>query len=232
MSIRLPDIKLRPIAGAVLAVGTLFIVTGCDLQENADKERGRQLFGQKCGTCHALAEAGTAADIGPNLDDAFKVARANGTDSDTIEGIVESQIEFPRPAPPDATDVYMPADLVEGQDAADVAAYVASVAGIPGIKPPQLPPDQLFTEQCGICHTLQAAMTTATTGPDLDEALPGMTPDQIMESIVEPDTDIAPGFQPGVMPASFGDTIPPEDLQKLVDYLVQSTGGGGGGGGK
>src|SRR5688572_332288 len=112
-----PKIRLRPLIGTVVALAAMIPLTGCDAQENADLERGRQLFGQKCGTCHALAEAGTAAEIGPDLDDAFKVAREQGSDSDTIEGIVESQIAFPRPASPDDTAVYMPADLVTGQDA-------------------------------------------------------------------------------------------------------------------
>ena len=58
-------------------------------------------------------------------------------DQDTIEGVVQSQIENPRPASPEDVEVYMPANLVEGEDAEDVAAYVASVAGVPGIEPPE-----------------------------------------------------------------------------------------------
>ena len=52
-------------------------------------------------------------------------------DQDTIEGVVQSQIENPRPASPEDVEVFMPANLVEGEDAEDVAAYVASVAGVP-----------------------------------------------------------------------------------------------------
>ena len=87
--------------------------SGCDLQEDADTERGEQLFTQKCGSCHALTAAGTNADVGPNLDLAFEAARASGMDQDTIEGVVESQIENPRPASPEDVEVYMPANLVE-----------------------------------------------------------------------------------------------------------------------
>src|SRR4029078_5676418 len=103
-----------------------------------DIDNGRMLFQQKCGTCHALAQAGTAAEVGPNLDAAFAQARAAGEDQDTIEGGVSGQIQNPRPANPDQVDIYMPPELVSGQDAADVAAYVGSVAGIRGLKPPKL----------------------------------------------------------------------------------------------
>ena len=88
----------------------------------------------------------------------------------------------------------MPAELVTGQDAEDVATYVASVAGVPGAKPPQLAPPQLFAEKCGICHALAAAGTTSATGPDLDEALAGKDAAYIEEAIVDPNAEIAPGL--------------------------------------
>jgi mono/diheme cytochrome c family protein len=206
-------------------------LTGCDLQENADLERGEQLFTQKCGSCHALTAAGTNADVGPNLDLAFKQARADGMDQDTFEGVVEAQVENPRTASPEDTEVYMPANLVEGDDLRDVAAYVASVAGVPGIQPPQFVAPEFFATNCGGCHTLGAAGTTGTVGPNLDQSLPGMSPDEVGESISNPDAKITAGFPPGVMPQNYGETLTPEQLQQLVQYLLDSVGGGGGGGG-
>ena len=44
-----------------------------------------------------MAQAGTTAQIGPDLDDAFASARESGQNSDTIEGIVKAQVEYPRP---------------------------------------------------------------------------------------------------------------------------------------
>lgn len=219
---------MRRALAAVTAFAGLVSLTGCDLQENADLEQGRMLFQQQCGTCHTLAEAGTQADIGPDLDAAFAQARADGQDQDTFEGVVSSQIENPRPADPEDADVYMPAKLVEGDDLEAVAAYVASVAGIPGIKPPKLPPPDLFAEQCGICHTLAAANTSSTTGPNLDEVLSGQSPEEIMASIVDPEAKISAGFGPGIMPDTFATTLTPDDITGLVDYLTQSVGGGGG----
>lgn len=213
-------------AVALVAIGALTVLGGCDLQENADREKGRMLFQQKCGTCHALAEAGTAAEVGPNLDSAFAEARANGQDKDTIEGVVTAQVENPRPASPDDVDVYMPANLVEGQELEDVSAYVGSVAGIPGIKPPKLPPPELFAQQCGICHALKAAATTATTGPSLDENLPGQSDAMIQESIVDPNAKLAAGYGPGIMPSNFSQTLTEDDITGLVQYLQQSVNGG------
>jgi mono/diheme cytochrome c family protein len=216
---------------AVLAVGALAMLAGCDLQENADRDKGRMLFQQKCGICHTLAEAGTSANVGPNLDAAFAEARRQGMDRDTIEGVVTAQVENPRPASPDQVDVYMPADLVKGQDLEDITSYVGSVAGIPGIKPPKLPPPELFAQQCGICHALKAAGTTATTGPNLDESITGWTPQMIKQAIIDPNKMIAPGFGPGIMPTNFAETLTPDDIKGLVSYLQQSVGGGSGGSG-
>jgi mono/diheme cytochrome c family protein len=205
------------------------VVAGCDLQEDADLDRGRELFTARCGTCHVLAEAGTTATIGPDLDAAFAEARARGMDSDTIEGVVESQIANPRPASPQNPSVYMPADLVTGSDAEAVATYVGSVAGVPGIMPPQVPGPpgaQVFADNgCGGCHTLEAAGTGGTLGPDLDDALPGMSASQIEQSIVDPSARIAQGFT-DAMPKDYETTIPGEDLTALVRYLMQCAGEG------
>ena len=120
----------------------------------------------------------------------------------------------------------MPADLVTGQDLDDVAHYVSTVAGIPGIKPPKLPPPELFAQQCGICHALKAAGTTATTGPPLDDVLPGQTAALIKESIVDPNAIIATGYGPGIMPQNFSQTLTADDIDGLVKYLQTSVNGG------
>ena len=215
------------LASTALLTGGLF--AGCDLQEDADLERGRQLFQTNCGTCHALAEAGTATPIGPDLDASFAAARETGMDQDTIEGVVTSQIENPREIHPDNPrydQTYMPANIVTGRDAEDVAAYVASVAGVPGIEPPPLGEAQeLFTERCGGCHTLEAAATLGTTGPDLDDALPGQTADEVIESIQDPEAEISQTpFPPGgVMPVFDENQIPEPNLNALVQYLLACT---------
>jgi mono/diheme cytochrome c family protein len=226
-----PRGKLLGVPAAAVAVVAVAVLPGCDAQENADLDNGRTMFIEKCGRCHAFKEAGSTAEIGPDLDAAFQGARETGMDSDTIEGVVESQIGNPRFTEPDSP-AYMPANLVEGEDATDVAAYVAEYAGVPGIEPP-IPPDAgpgaevFLTEGCGTCHTLAALGDVAqgTVGPNLDETLPGQSPEEIEESIVDPDADVVQGFPSGVMPDTYED-LPPKELQDLVDYLVESAGKG------
>jgi mono/diheme cytochrome c family protein len=212
--------------GALVAVAAL---AGCDVSEDSDLDRGRALFQQQCGTCHALAQAGTSAQVGPDLDASFAQARADGMDNDTIEGVVQAQIGNPRQIAEDDPDyerTFMPADLVTGQDAEDVAAYVASVAGVPGAAPPPLgTPEAVFQEKCGSCHTLAAAGTAGQVGPVLDDVLPGQSVAEITESIRDPSAKLAAGFG-DLMPAFDEGQIPEADLRKLVQYLIDSVGAG------
>jgi mono/diheme cytochrome c family protein len=205
---------------------------GCGTS-STDTARGRQLFITTCGSCHTLAQAATTGTQGPDLDAAFASARAAGEDSDTIEGVVKAQIEFPRPTTSNPV-VSMPRNLVEGQDRDDVAAYVGSVAGVPGAAPPKVPGGpgaQVFANNgCSGCHTLAVANAGGTTGPNLDQVLPGQTPAMIRQSIVDPNAKIAKGYPSNLMPQNFGQVIPPTQLNQLVQLLFTSTGGGKAGG--
>lgn len=216
---------------ALLALGAVVVgASGCGTT-TADPVRGRVLFAERCGSCHQLAEAGTSGVTGPNLDDAFASARAAGEGGDTIEGIVKAQVEFPRPSTGDPS-VSMPADIVTGQDLDDVAAYVGLYAGVPGAAPPKVPGGpgaQVFASKgCGACHTLAAANTGGVTGPNLDEVLPGQTAAMIEKSIVDPESVIAKGYPPGVMPTTFGETLSKKELEDLVQYLLENVPGGKG----
>ncbi len=77
---------------------------------------------------------------------------------------------------------------------------------------------------CGSCHKLADAGTSAETGPDLDETLPDRDAAYIEEAIVEPDKEIPPGFQAGIMPKNYGDTLSAEELEALVKYLGEVAG--------
>jgi mono/diheme cytochrome c family protein len=107
------------------------VVAGCGREDPVDLANGKELFiGEgTCGACHALDRAGTSGTQGPDLDAAFGPARASGMNEETIEGIVRRQIAHP------LRNSIMPADLVTGQDAEDVAAYIAQAAGQPGEDP-------------------------------------------------------------------------------------------------
>jgi len=218
---------IRLLAPLVALVATVVVISGCGTT-NADIARGRVLFTTKCGVCHTLAQAGTTATVGPNLDDAFAAAReAGGFDAATIEGIVEAQVDDPRPANGNPA-ASMPAKIVEGQDLDDIAAYLGKYAGVPGAAPPEVEGGagaQVFANNgCGGCHTLAAANSGGTTGPDLDEVLPGQPESEIEESVVDPEAKIAQGYPAGVMPQEFGTKLSEEELKELVKFLSENAG--------
>jgi cbb3-type cytochrome c oxidase subunit III len=148
---------------------------------SADKEHGRKLFQNVCAGCHTLAAAGARGTVGPNLDDSFAQARSEGFKESAILDIVHDQIKFPgqyptRQSNQDYLQANMPANLVKGQDAIDVAAFVAANAGKQGFVQPVAVSGtngkQIFTAKCGGCHTLKAAGTNGTVGPNLDALKP------------------------------------------------------------
>jgi cytochrome c oxidase subunit 2 len=78
---------------------------------------------------------------------------------------------------------------------------------------------------CGACHTLADAGTSASVGPDLDDGLQGRDANFIRQSIVEPDAQIAQGYNRGIMPTNYGQTLSAAELDALVSYLQEATGG-------
>jgi mono/diheme cytochrome c family protein len=83
---------------------------------------------------------------------------------------------------------------------------------------------QVFASSgCGGCHTYGPAGSSATIGPDLDSALQGKDAQFVLESIVDPNKEIAEGFQPNVMPATFGESLSDKQLADLVAFLTQGS---------
>ncbi|UJA20618.1 c-type cytochrome [Thermoleophilia bacterium SCSIO 60948] len=199
------------------------VASGCGAGAEPDLERGRALFSANCGSCHALEQAGSSANVGPDLDAAFGASRRDGLGTETIAGVVRAQIENPRPTSLEPSDprynaVYMPADLVEGQDLDDVSAYIATVAGS-GVKPPPFTAEGYFSQNCGGCHTLQAAGTSGNTGPNLDTELGGQDVEDVVNSIANPSDDIVEGYE-DVMPQNYGDDLDPEEIDELAQYIL------------
>lgn len=123
--------------GAAIGFGLLFVLLGIGVPAvviaavgnrsdipsagvyklNASEERGREVFATHCRNCHTLKAVNAVAQVGPDLDqlrppkglvlDAIKKGRARGNGQ-------------------------MAANLVEGQDAEDVAAFVAKAVGQTG----------------------------------------------------------------------------------------------------
>lgn len=134
---------MRP-AVLTIVLATALLATGCGavghLNANSgDSARGKALFTGKgtCGSCHKLADAKTVGTIGPDLDESFRYDKCQGFDNSTIRDVVRGQIAYSTSNPGtndplSKTPVAvpgMPENLLRGQDAKDVAVYVAEVAG-------------------------------------------------------------------------------------------------------
>jgi mono/diheme cytochrome c family protein len=92
----------------------------------AAEKRGRELFGEHCGVCHTLAAANAVGKVGPNLD---VLRPTEGLVLNTINnGCLQNP---PSPSSPESClgQGNMPAGIIQGRDAQDVAAFVAKVAG-------------------------------------------------------------------------------------------------------
>jgi len=197
-----PRHRRRTVALLVGAAAGVLLLAGCGSvghsEGTGDRAKGKALFTQKCGSCHTLADAGTKGQIGPNLDYAFLASRRDGLGQSTFVQVVRGQIAYPITSTATGSPG-MPANIVEGQDAEDVASYVAAVAGTgaQAAPTPTTPAPPATTEPattttgnqaaagdaaagkavftsagCVGCHTLADAGATGTVGPNLDEAKP------------------------------------------------------------
>jgi cytochrome c oxidase subunit 2 len=78
---------------------------------------------------------------------------------------------------------------------------------------------------CGACHMLTKAGTDAQVGPSLDDLTAaaqkaGMpVADYVRQSIVDPNAFVVEGYQPGVMPETFGESLSTDELDALVAYV-------------
>lgn len=77
-------------------------------------------------------------------------------------------------------------------------------------------------ESCGSCHTLEAAGTGGTIGPDLDDALSGRDRRFIERSIIDPDAAVVEGFPRGVMPRNYEERLEPRQLDQLIEFLFET----------
>ena len=177
-----------------------------------------------CGSCHTLADAHTTGTVGPNLDDAFSSDKEQGFSQSTIRDVVRGQIAYPEPP--------MPANLYTGQNADDIAIYVAQCSGNPtcgvtaaGRKPntttsphvatggPAVNGKQVFeTAGCSGCHTLKDAGATGTVGPDLDQLKPS-------KAVVARQVETGGGAMP-----SFKGRLTPAQIQAVAGYVSSVAG--------
>jgi mono/diheme cytochrome c family protein len=121
---------VRPAIVSILAVIAV-VAAGCGAVgpvKSGDPAVGKALFIKNCGSCHTLANAATTGTVGPNLDDAFLPDKQQGFEISTIQDLVRGQIAY-AVLNTGTGDPGMPANLLTGQNANDVAVYVAKCAG-------------------------------------------------------------------------------------------------------
>ncbi len=217
-----PTRPRRSALAGLAIVGSAALLAGCGgtatSQQNANTAEGKELFQQKCGSCHVLEDAGTQGQVGPNLDDAFEFSRAQGFHESTFFEVTLEQMKIPGPPMPEFDDPDDDANYLEEDQLVSVASYVASVAGRPGpgagAAAGSDDPMEIFVASCGSCHVLEDAGTTGQVGPNLDEAQPGL------EAAVTQITNGGGGMPP------FEGVLTEEQIQALAEYLVEATGGG------
>lgn len=111
---------------ALLAIGVPVLALSADGSSSASPEdvpqsaqEGKELFADNCGSCHTLDRAGSDGVIGPNLDDAL------GTGDAAREGNVERVLTVIE----EGRDGRMPAGILRGEAALEVAEFAAEYAG-------------------------------------------------------------------------------------------------------
>jgi mono/diheme cytochrome c family protein len=224
----------RAISAAFLLGSLVLVLSGCGtggLDDGGNISNGKALFTGEgtCSSCHTLAHAGAKGQVGPDLDAAFAVMRDEKYPQSTIREIVAKQIKYPNTKPATGAPG-MPANLVKGQDVDDVAAYVACAAGLPvqgavdaGCGPgpstggggggSSTDGKAIFNDQgCSSCHTLKAAGSTGTIGPNLDQS----TIDEA--GAIKQVTNGG-----GVMPA-FKDKLSDEQIKAVAHFVVTERG--------
>lgn len=129
--------------GFAIAIPIIFLVNNhaqartniAGIKLTADEREGRMLFGEHCAVCHTLAAASAVGKTGPNLDQLF------GSGGESQQGKIEQILHtvqngcLQQPTPAQAAQETclgfgtMPADIVQGHQAQQVAEFVARVAG-------------------------------------------------------------------------------------------------------
>ena len=172
------------------------------LKLTQDDAKGRTIFAEQCSSCHTLNAAHAAGKVGPNLD------QLNPPKALVLDALAHGR---------QRGNGTMPALLVTGQDAQDVAAFVAATAGQGGgtAKPPSAIGNDgkaIFQSQCASCHTLKAANASGTIGPNLDTLKPPL-------ARVQHQVEVGGG----VMPA-FKGKLTAQQIQAVAKFVADSAG--------
>lgn len=194
--------------------------------------RGARLFDSKgCSDCHSYG--GQGGEDAPPLDfmrghlSAREIADMSGQIWDHMPAMLPHFREEKIPVP----------TFTQGE-MADLIAFLHSGKGAkargrtghPGMTMPGMGGGHMgraggravfLAAGCGSCHTLSAASTRTSVGPNLDKTLKGKSSAFVRKSILDPNADIASGYQSGVMPTTYGSQLTKKQVSQLVGFLTQ-----------
>jgi len=199
-----------------------------------DETVGRQLFSQTCATCHTLAAAAAVGHVGPDLG--VLLPHESLVLYAIKNGFAQGRGQ-------------MPAGTYSGPQAADVAKFVAAVAGggsgvsastpaptsgapsPPAATTPVALGRQLYTaDSCSSCHTLDGTPSVGPSWKGLYGSRVTLTTggtitanaQYLTTHIVNPDEYTVKGFPKGEMAAAIaGDHLQstPQDVSALVAFI-------------
>lgn len=173
-----------------------------------------------CAACHDLNDSG--ADIGPALG-------GINTRMDR-SGVIEAIID-PNAVIADGYDAdFMPDDFGETMHVSELLLITDYLLALPmaEVKDPEPedasapaytdPIDIIDEYGCGGCHDLDDS--EADLGPLLNGIAGRMDEGQIKAAILDPEAEIAEGYDGGMMPDDFGEQIAESEMVILIDYLM------------
>jgi mono/diheme cytochrome c family protein len=228
-----------------LAAGAAIVLTvGACGSGKPDIAHGRVIFqngkggAQACAYCHTLGAALAAGPFGPNLDRSAERHRGAGMTELQFRKLVRYWIHNARCLDRNDPSRCMPADLVKGGDAADVAEFVARCAynpRAPDCLPPR-PADPLAAKgqllfgshYCEGCHSITGNVVVAPAFNGLAGSKVELTDGKtvtaddsyLTESILTPDAQIVKGYRAGFMTALVKPgSISRAEARALVAYI-------------
>ena len=197
-----------------------------------DPARGARLWQSKrCSDCHSYA--GRGGKDAPPLDDmrghmsAREIADMSGQIWDHLPAMLphfrEEKIPVPTFTQGEMADLIAFLHSGKGATAGAAPAHpgMTGMQGMGGQMGMARGKGVFLSAGCGACHTLAAAGTKATGGPNLDTALKGRGSAFVRESILNPNASIAAGYRAGVMPTTYRSQLTSRQVADLVAFLLK-----------
>lgn len=210
-------------------------------------ESGAAIFNEYCSPCHGIQGQGIEG-VAPALNTEYFFTER--LDDIGYQGSLEAYIEltvaggrpvqsssgpWPQNMPTWSVDYGGP---LRNDQVGNVVDFImnwqetAPPGGAPDDEPepvvsvgdtPEERGQNLFTTLgCVGCHMINGQ--GGNVGPDLTEVYE-KGEDYIHEAIITPNAVIAEGYQPNIMPATFGDRLSEEQINEIIAYLASVAGG-------